>query len=72
MAIVNMLLTIIRALCRDPFHLALSRVLHIDALAANFMILSVLSMLVHLHQFDRRRSPDRGEKGSVRRPSAIT
>ncbi len=58
-------------LALDPFHLALSRVLHIDALAANFMILSVLSMLVHLHQFDRRRSPDRGEKGSVRRPSPI-
>ena len=32
----------------DPFHLALSRVLHIDALAANFMLLSVLSLLVHL------------------------
>ena len=76
-------------LALDPFHLALSRVLHIDALAANFMLLSVLSLLVHLHQFDRRRSPDRGgvlstsslgrstrglskgEKGSVRRPSAI-
>jgi 4-amino-4-deoxy-L-arabinose transferase-like glycosyltransferase len=34
----------------DPFHLALSRVLHIDALAANFMILSLLSLLVHLHR----------------------
>ena len=55
----------------DPFHLALSRVLHIDALAADFMILSILSLLVHLHQLDRRRSPDRGEKSSVRRPSAI-
>jgi 4-amino-4-deoxy-L-arabinose transferase-like glycosyltransferase len=35
-------------LALDPFHLALSRVLHIDALAADFMILSVLSLLVHL------------------------
>jgi len=35
-------------LALDPFHLALSRVLHIDALAANFMLLSVLSLLVHL------------------------
>ena len=70
-------------LALDPFHLALSRVLHIDALAANFMLLSLLSTLVHLRQyqwiqdrsggsaFDRRRSPDRGEKGSVRRPSPI-
>jgi len=39
----------------DPFHLALSRVLHIDALAADFMILSVLSLLVH---FAERRSPE--------------
>ncbi|MBC8248978.1 MAG: glycosyltransferase family 39 protein, partial [Anaerolineales bacterium] len=35
-------------LALDPFHLALSRVLHIDALAANFMTLSLLSLLVHL------------------------
>ncbi len=42
-------------LALDPFHLALSRVLHIDALAANFMILSVLSLLVH---FAERRSPE--------------
>ena len=39
----------------DPFHLALSRVLHIDALASNFMILSVLSLLVH---FVECRSPE--------------
>ncbi len=39
----------------DPFHLALSRVLHIDALAADFMILSTLSLLVH---FAARRSPE--------------
>jgi hypothetical protein len=41
-------------LALDPFHLALSRVLHIDALAANFMILSLLSMLVHLRQYRSR------------------
>ena len=41
-------------LALDPFHLALSRVLHIDALAANFMILSVLSLLVHLRQHHSR------------------
>ena len=39
-------------LALDPFHLALSRVLHLDAPAANFMILSLLSLLLHL----RRRS----------------
>ena len=55
----------------NPFHLALSRVLHIDALAANFMTLSLLSLLVHLRQSERRRSPDRGARGSVRRPSPI-
>ncbi|MGA9349056.1 MAG: glycosyltransferase family 39 protein [Anaerolineae bacterium] len=43
-------------LALDPFHLALSRVLHIDALAADFMILSVLSLLVHLCQ-PRSRLP---------------
>jgi len=32
----------------DPFHLALSRVLHLDALLTTFMTLSVLSLLVHL------------------------
>ncbi len=41
-------------LALDPFHLALSRVLHIDALAANFMILSLLSLLVHLRQHRSR------------------
>ncbi len=41
-------------LALDPFHIALSRVLHIDALAANFMILSLLSMLVHLRQYRSR------------------
>jgi len=38
----------------DPFHLALSRVLHLDALLTTFMSLSVLSMLVYLrggHRF---------------------
>jgi len=42
-------------LALDPFYVALSRVLHIDALAANFMILSVLSLLVH---FAERWSPE--------------
>jgi len=37
----------------DPFHLALSRVLHIDAPAANFMILSVLSLLIYLRHCSR-------------------
>jgi len=32
----------------DPFHLALSRLLHLDALAAGFMALSLLSLLVYL------------------------
>lgn len=32
----------------DPFYLALSRVLHMDAPAAGLMMLSVLSLLVHL------------------------
>ena len=41
-------------LALDPFHLALSRVLHIDALATNFMVLSVLSLLVHLRQYRQR------------------
>jgi 4-amino-4-deoxy-L-arabinose transferase-like glycosyltransferase len=41
-------------LALDPFHLALSRVLHLDALAANFMLLSLLSLLVHLRQHRSR------------------
>ncbi len=40
-------------LALDPFHLALSRVLHIDAPAANFMILSVLSLLLYLRHCSR-------------------
>jgi hypothetical protein len=32
----------------DPFHIALSRVLHIDGAAANFMMLSLLILLVSL------------------------
>lgn len=31
----------------DPFHLALSRVFHLDALLATFMTLSVISLLIH-------------------------
>ncbi len=34
----------------DPFHLAHSRVFHTDGTAANFMILSVLSLLVYLRR----------------------
>jgi hypothetical protein len=34
----------------DPFHIALSRILHIDAAAANFMMLSLLVLLVSLSQ----------------------
>jgi len=55
----------------DPFYLALSRVLHIDALAANFMTLSLLSLLVHLRQSDRRRSPDQDAESSIRRHPPI-
>lgn len=39
----------------DPFHLALSRLLHLDALTAGFMSLSLLSLLVYLMR-DRSRS----------------
>jgi 4-amino-4-deoxy-L-arabinose transferase-like glycosyltransferase len=49
---IGLLATVLLAL--DPFHLALSRVLHIDALAANFMILSLMSVLVHLRQYRSR------------------
>jgi 4-amino-4-deoxy-L-arabinose transferase-like glycosyltransferase len=40
-------------LALDPFHIALSRVLHIDALTANFMALSVLLLLLSLRQHGR-------------------
>jgi len=39
----------------DPFHLALSRVLHVDALLATFMSLSVLSLLVYLRTGHAKR-----------------
>ncbi len=35
-------------LALDPFHIALSRVIHVDALLSAFCIISVLSMLVYL------------------------
>ena len=38
----------------DPFHLALSRVLHIDAAVANLMTLSVLGLLIYLRHHSRR------------------
>jgi hypothetical protein len=38
----------------DPFHLALSRVFHLDALLTTFMTLSVISLLIHELR-DRRR-----------------
>ena len=34
----------------DPFHIALSRVLHLDGLLGNFMLLSVLAFLVYLEE----------------------
>jgi 4-amino-4-deoxy-L-arabinose transferase-like glycosyltransferase len=40
-------------LALDPFHIALSRVLHIDALTANFMALSVLLLLLSLRHRGR-------------------
>jgi len=39
----------------DPFYLALSRVLHLDALLATFMTLSVVSLLVYVCDGQRRR-----------------
>jgi hypothetical protein len=40
----------------DPFHIALSRVLHVDALVSSFMLLSLLAFLNYLyggrHRFD--------------------
>jgi hypothetical protein len=41
-------------LALDPFHLALSKVLHVDALVATFMLMSVLLLLNFLHQARRR------------------
>jgi len=38
----------------DPFYLALSRVLHLDALLTTFMTLSIVSLLVY-HREDRRK-----------------
>jgi 4-amino-4-deoxy-L-arabinose transferase-like glycosyltransferase len=38
----------------DPFHVALSRVLHLDALTASFMTISVLSLLLYLRRKSSR------------------
>jgi 4-amino-4-deoxy-L-arabinose transferase-like glycosyltransferase len=38
----------------DPFHIALSRLLHVDALASSLMFLSLLSFLSYLHAGGRR------------------
>lgn len=37
----------------DPFHIALSRILHLDGLLADLMLLAVLAFLVHLEKRDR-------------------
>jgi 4-amino-4-deoxy-L-arabinose transferase-like glycosyltransferase len=39
----------------DPFHIALSRVLHVDALMSSLMLVSLLSFLSYLHAGRRRR-----------------
>ena len=39
----------------DPFFLSHSRIVHVDALLASFMLLAVLSLLVYLHRPERRR-----------------
>lgn len=39
----------------DPFHIALSRVLHVDALAGSFMFLSLLAFVSYLHYGRRER-----------------
>ena len=38
----------------DPFHITYSKVLHIDALLATFMLMSVLFLLAYLHHGARR------------------
>jgi 4-amino-4-deoxy-L-arabinose transferase-like glycosyltransferase len=38
----------------DPFHIALSRVLHVDALVSSLMLLSLLAFLAYLHRGRRR------------------
>jgi hypothetical protein len=39
----------------DPFFLSHSRIVHVDALLASFMLLAVLSLLVYLQRPERRR-----------------
>nr|MBA3555658.1 glycosyltransferase family 39 protein [Gemmatimonadales bacterium] len=39
----------------DPFHIALSRVLHVDALASSLMLLALLAYLNYLHRGRRGR-----------------
>jgi 4-amino-4-deoxy-L-arabinose transferase-like glycosyltransferase len=38
----------------DPFHIALSRVLHIDGAASDFMMLSLLALLVGAREWERK------------------
>ncbi|MBA2670533.1 MAG: glycosyltransferase family 39 protein [Gemmatimonadetes bacterium] len=38
----------------DPFHIALSRVLHVDALASSFMLLALLASMNYLYRGRRR------------------
>ncbi|MFC2015588.1 glycosyltransferase family 39 protein [Chloroflexota bacterium] len=42
-------------LALDPFYLSHSRVVHVDALLASFMLLSVLSLVIYLKRPERRR-----------------
>jgi 4-amino-4-deoxy-L-arabinose transferase-like glycosyltransferase len=58
-------------LAMDPFHLALSRILHIDALTANFMLLSVLSLLVHLRHYQFSIQKIGNRKSQIGNPPPI-
>jgi 4-amino-4-deoxy-L-arabinose transferase-like glycosyltransferase len=42
----------------DPFYLALSRVFHLDALAASFMLVSLLALLASMRTDERRTTRD--------------
>lgn len=56
----------------EPFHLALSRVLHLDALVASFMALSLLSLVICLNRTcSKNLSISLGLKGSLDSPGSL-
>jgi len=57
-------------LAADPYYLALSRVLHIDALASGFMAIAIVSVLIHVRRANVRAARVGAAGGNIQLATA--